>query len=146
MYQLTADNAIKLPLEDGSVMFLPAENNGTPEWRKYQAWLDAGNTPLPAVAPPGPRPDYQLLYDSILGGAVYRKIRGQATTSLPLTLACVEFIAAMADAKAGNANVPALQSCLTNIATAATSLNSADWAEIGSLLEESNLAGVFQLP
>jgi hypothetical protein len=61
-------------------------------------------------------------------------------------LSCVEFIAAMADAKAGSPNVPALQGCLTNIATATTSLTSADWAEIGLLLEESNLSGVFQLP
>ena len=48
MYQLTTSNSIKLTLATGSVMFLPAENNGTPELRDYQAWLDAGNTPEPA--------------------------------------------------------------------------------------------------
>jgi hypothetical protein len=48
MYQLTTSNNINLPLASGSEMFLPAENNGTPEWREYQAWLDAGNTPEPA--------------------------------------------------------------------------------------------------
>jgi hypothetical protein len=54
MYQLTTSNSIKLTLPTGSVMFLPAENNGTPEWREYQAWLDAGNTPEPAPEPPAP--------------------------------------------------------------------------------------------
>ena len=51
MYQLTASNSIKLTLDSGSEIFLPAENNGTPEWQEYQAWLDAGNTPLPAPEP-----------------------------------------------------------------------------------------------
>ena len=54
MYQLTTSNSIKLPLENGSTMFLPPQNNGTPEWREYQAWLDAGNTPEPAPEPPAP--------------------------------------------------------------------------------------------
>ena len=53
-YQLTTSNSIKLPLENGSTMFLPPQNNGTPEWREYQAWLDAGNTPEPAPEPPAP--------------------------------------------------------------------------------------------
>jgi hypothetical protein len=55
-YQLTTSNSIKLPLENGSTMFLPPQNNGTPEWREYQAWLDAGNTPEPAPAPLPPPP------------------------------------------------------------------------------------------
>ena len=58
MYQLTTSNSIKLNLPNGGIMFLPAENNGTPEWREYQAWLEAGNTPEPAPAPPPPPPSY----------------------------------------------------------------------------------------
>ncbi len=54
MYQLTTSNSIKLTLPSGSTLFLPAENNGTPEWRDYQAWLAAGNTPEPAPEPPAP--------------------------------------------------------------------------------------------
>jgi hypothetical protein len=53
-YQLTTNTSIKLPLENGSIMFLPPQNNGTPEWREYQAWLDEGNTPEPAPEPPAP--------------------------------------------------------------------------------------------
>jgi hypothetical protein len=50
-YTLTQNNGIKLELENGSVIVLPSENNGTPEWRQYQEWLDAGNTPNPYVPP-----------------------------------------------------------------------------------------------
>lgn len=54
MYQLTTSNSIKLTLPTGGTMWLPAENNGTPEWREYQAWLSAGNTPEPAPIPEPP--------------------------------------------------------------------------------------------
>ena len=74
MYQLTTSNSIKLTLPTGGTMWLPAENNGTPEWREYQAWLDAGNTPEPAPAPPPPPPTQShgqappfLLQRSVLG-------------------------------------------------------------------------------
>jgi len=50
-YQLTTDNAIKLPFENGSIMYLPREDNGTPEWAAYKAWLAEGNTPEPAPEP-----------------------------------------------------------------------------------------------
>ena len=56
MYQLTETGSIKRELENGTTLFLPPENNGTPEWREYQAWLDAGNTPLPAPPAPPPAP------------------------------------------------------------------------------------------
>jgi hypothetical protein len=47
-YQLLLDNSIFISREDGGCLHLPPQNNGTPEWREYQAWLDAGNTPEPA--------------------------------------------------------------------------------------------------
>lgn len=50
-YTLTENGGIKAELGNGSVMFLPPEHNGTPEWRQYQEWLDAGNTPNPYVKP-----------------------------------------------------------------------------------------------
>jgi len=51
-YQLTQTGSITLLLEDGSVLFLPSEDNGTPEWFAYKKWLEQGNTPLPAPEPP----------------------------------------------------------------------------------------------
>jgi len=51
-YQLTQNGSITLTLEDGGVLCLPSENNGTPEWFAYKKWLEQGNTPKPAVDPP----------------------------------------------------------------------------------------------
>jgi hypothetical protein len=53
-YQLTKEGNISLSLDGGAVMFLPSEDNGTPEWAAYKAWLSEGNTPLPAPEPPKP--------------------------------------------------------------------------------------------
>jgi len=50
-YFLTSNGMINGQAANGSGVFLPAENNGTPEWAAYQSWLDEGNTPLPAPEP-----------------------------------------------------------------------------------------------
>lgn len=56
-YFLTSNGMINGQAADGSGVFLPAEDNGTPEWTAYQAWLAEGNTPLPAPEPePVPEP------------------------------------------------------------------------------------------
>ena len=54
-YQITDNGFIKLALDNGATMYLPSENNGTPEWREYLAWLEEGNTPEPAPEPPAPQ-------------------------------------------------------------------------------------------
>jgi hypothetical protein len=102
--------------------------------------LEANAVPEPVI------PDYRGFYDSLLVSAAYQNIRTQAVTSLPLTLAAVEFIAAMGDAKAGVPNQAALQACINNIATTATDLVEADWMEIGALLTANNLADLYTLP
>jgi hypothetical protein len=149
MYRLTADNAIWLQLENGGAMLLPATNNGTPEWRSYQAWLDAGNTPEPAFEPPAavlPPPDYIGFSDGLLGSNAYQKIRAQGMTSTALAYAATEFSFSMTDAKAGRPNVAALQACLVGIAATATDLDATDWAEIRGLLMAHGLADTYQLP
>jgi hypothetical protein len=80
-----------------------------------------------------------------LGSSVYQAIRTAATTSLPLTLACTEYIAAIGDAKAGRPNVPALQACIFNI------LQLADFSEsqktlLRGYIQDANLASVFIIP
>jgi hypothetical protein len=54
-YSLNSNGSISLSVGDG-VMFLPGEDNGTPEWSAYKAWLEEGNTPLPADPIPEPEP------------------------------------------------------------------------------------------
>ena len=54
-YQITNNGNIKLELDNGAAMYLPPEDNGTPEWREYAAWLEEGNEPLPAPEPPAPQ-------------------------------------------------------------------------------------------
>ena len=54
-YQITDNGFIKLALDNGATMYLPSENNGTPEWREYLAWLEEGNEPLPADPLPEPQ-------------------------------------------------------------------------------------------
>jgi hypothetical protein len=49
-YQLTASNCI-LRLADNA--FIPQDEANT-DFIAYKAWLEAGNTPLPAPEPPAP--------------------------------------------------------------------------------------------
>jgi hypothetical protein len=54
-YTLTDNGMIHGKSANGSGVFLPSENNDTPEWDIYKTWLDAGNTPEPAPEPPAPQ-------------------------------------------------------------------------------------------
>jgi len=47
------DTCINGVAADGSGVFLPLEDNGTPEWDAYKTWLSEGNTPLPALEAAG---------------------------------------------------------------------------------------------
>ena len=124
-------------------MFLPPENNGTPEWRAYQDWLDAGNTPAPYVAPP-PGPDYLAFWDALMGSTVYASIRTQSMASLPMNTLATEFIALIGDAKAGRANETAIQQSITAILDAGT-FTEDDLDQFQTLLELGNLDTIYTL-
>ena len=142
-YQLTSYEAI-LRLADKAVIPLDEANI---DYREYLTWLEAGNMPEPAPEiTPVKVHNYRGFYDGLLISAAYQKIRAQAVTSLPLTLAAVEFTAAMGDAKDGVPNEAALQACINNIAATATDLTAADWVEIGVLLQANNLETIYTLP
>jgi hypothetical protein len=145
-YQLTTSNSIKLTLATGSVMFLPAENNGTPEWREYQAWLDAGNTPEPAPAPPppAPGPDYITFWDALTTSTIYTAIREQSFVSLPMNTLATELIALLGDAKAGRANEVAIQSSMAAILTTGT-FTAAQLTELQTALESGHLETIYNL-
>jgi hypothetical protein len=144
MYQLTTSTSIKLTLASGSEMFLPAENNGTPEWREYQAWLDAGNTPEPAPAPPPPPPSYTAFWDALLASAVYGSIRTQSMASLPMNTLATEFIALLGDAKAGRANEAAIQASMSAVFSTGT-FTAGDAAEFTAALAAGRLNHIYTL-
>jgi len=144
-YTLTKNGGIKAELENGSVMFLPPEHNGTPEWRQYQEWLDAGNTPEPAPPPPPPAPDYVAFWDALLISPVYQVIRNQALTTNTVLVACTEFIAAISDAKAGRPNVDAIQACI-NLLIFGGTFSEEDRTELQTLLNIGNLDEIYTIP
>lgn len=83
---------------------IPADP-GNRDWREYQQWLAAGNTPDPADPPPAPEPsaakaERQLTSDSTLAAlvAVLADKFGIASADL---LALVKTKAADADSKKG---------------------------------------------
>ena len=52
-YQITlnidgSECGVKKVLDNGSVLYLPGTDNGTPEYREYLKWIAEGNTPDPA--------------------------------------------------------------------------------------------------
>jgi len=144
MYQLTTSNSIKLTLANGSEMFLPAENNGTPEWREYQAWLDAGNTPEPAPAPPPPPPSYTAFWDALIASSVYASIRTQSMASLPMNTLATEFIALIGDAKAGRANEAAIQASMSAVFNTGT-FTEDDAEEFTAALAAGRLDDIYAL-
>lgn len=142
-YQLTTGTSI-LRLTDFATIPKDERNR---DYVAYLQWLEAGNTPLPAATPPAPipSPDYQLLYDRIIGSTIYQIVRAAAETSQPLALAYFDFVAAMGDAKAGRPNVPALQACVFNILQLAD-LSKSQKALLRGYIQDANLASVFIIP
>jgi hypothetical protein len=88
--------------------------------------------------------NYRLFYDGLIAGAAYQEIRSQALSSLPLTVACTEFIAAMGDAKAGAPNLAALQACFDGV-LAAAALTDEHLQEIYTHLEAAGIWGLITL-
>lgn len=88
--------------------------------------------------------NYRRFYDGLIASAAYQAIRTQAASSLPLVVACTEFIAAMSDAKAGSPNLPALQACIDAVLAAAT-LTDEQLNEIYTHLNAAGLWGLISL-
>ena len=143
-YQLTETGSIRKELENGSALFLPAESNGTSAWAEYQDWLAEGNTPLPAVPPPPPGPDYLAFWDALMVSTVYASIREQSFVSLPMNTLATEFIALMGDAKAGRASEPAIQASIDAILTTGT-FTEDQLIELATALAAGNLDDIYVL-
>lgn len=142
-YFRTFSDSIAFTQDDGTTVFLPPENNGTPEWRAYQEWLDEGNEPDPYIPPP-PAPDYGAFWAALLASSVYGAIREQAMVSLPMNTLATEFIALLGDAKGGMAFPEAIQASMSAILAAGT-FTPEHVAELQAALELAQLDGIYTL-
>ena len=143
-YQLTETGSIRKELENGSVLFLPAESNGTAAWAEYQAWLNKGNIPLPAPEPPPPGPDYQAFWEGLMASSLYAAIREQSMASLPMNTLGTEFIALLSDAKAGRPYKAAIQASMAAILQTGT-FTEEQLAELQGILDASHLSSIYSL-
>ena len=142
-YSITSLGSISFIKDNGTIMFLPPENNGTAEWREYADWLAEGNTPEPAPTPP-PAPDYLSFWDTLITSTVYSAIREQSMVSLPMNTLATEFIALIGDAKMGRPNEIAIQSSMIAILTTGT-FTEEHISELQNALIVGNLNTIYNL-
>ena len=140
MYQLTSGDSIRR-LSDNA--FIP-QAPGNRDFAEYTAWLEEGNTPLPAPTPPAPAPDYLAFWDALMVSTVYASIREQSFVSLPMNTLATEFIALIGDAKAGRANAVAIQQSMGAILTVGT-FTEAQLEELQAALVAGNLDDIYSL-
>jgi len=88
--------------------------------------------------------DYQGFYDMLLPSAAYRAIREQAEHSLPITVACTEFIAAITDAKFGRPNELVIQACIDSIFSSVV-FSEGQTDELMQLFAEFKLNGLYSI-
>lgn len=88
--------------------------------------------------------DFVGFYDGLIASETYQALRVQAIGQPALLLACAEFAAAFADAKAGRPNRAAIQACISGV-IASADLSSEQTAELQALLSSSKMAELFTL-
>ena len=140
MYQLTTGTSIKR-LSDGAT--IPSDP-GNRDYREYLEYLEAGNTPEPAPAPPPPPPSYTAFWDALVASSVYASIRTQSMASLPMNTLATEFIALLADAKAGRPNEAAIQASMSAVFATGT-FTEADAEEFTEALAAGLLDDIYSL-
>ena len=105
-----------------------------------------GNWPeVPPIETASHDCDYRSFYDALLVSAAYATIREKATSSSTVLTACVEFIAAIGDAKAGRPNPAAIQACV-DLLCAAAQFTEAELAALADVMQVGGLDQVYTLP
>jgi hypothetical protein len=99
----------------------------------------------PEITPPGVILDYRTFYDALLVSPAYGVIRSKAVNSAPVLTACVEFIAAVGDAKAGRPNEAAIQACV-DLLCAAAQFSTPELLALAEVMAVGNLDQVYTLP
>lgn len=80
----------------------------------YATW-----PPQPKIQSASNSPDYRSFYNALLISPAYTVIRSKAVDTPSVLTACVEFIAAIGDAKSGRPNPEAIQTCIDLLCAAA---------------------------
>ena len=101
----------------------------------------------PTVPEPEPETvcDYRLFYDALLVSPAYAVIREKAVTSAPVLTACVEFIAAIGDAKSGRPNPAAIQACV-DLLCAASQFTPEELLLLADVMSVGGLDQVYTIP
>ena len=139
-YQFTSGDTI-LRLSDNA--YIP-QAPGNRDYAEYLAWLEEGNTPLPAPPPPPPGPDYLAFWDALMVSTVYASIREQSFVSLPMNTLATEFIALIGDAKAGRPNEAAIQASMSAILATGT-FTEEHLTELQGALEAGHLESIYNV-
>jgi hypothetical protein len=139
-YQLTSGDTI-VRLSDNA--YIPTAP-GNRDYAEYLEWVEEGNTPLPALEPLPPGPDYLAFWDALMGSTVYGSIREQSFVSLPMNTLATEFIALIGDAKAGRPNETAIQQSISAILETGT-FTEEHLIELQEALEVGHLENIYKI-
>jgi len=103
------------------------------------------NWPEPPEPIAGVICDYRAFYDALLISPAYATIRSKAVESSSVLTACVEFIAAIGDAKNGRPNVAAIQACV-DLLCAAAQFTAEEMQTLTDVMQVGKLDQVYTLP
>ena len=89
-------------------------------------------------------PNYVKFWNLLIASPIYQVIRTKATSSLEVTVACTEFVAAVSDAKLGKANKDAIQACIF-LLIMASNFTTNELTQIQDLMAQSGLSEIYTL-
>lgn len=105
--------------------------------RRYQAWLDAGNTPEPADPPPPLPADWRGFLAALRITTVFTSLRGQARADVAANALATELRTVLGEAALGMAEPAVIQGLLDELAPSLTA---------GQLAELSSLFTTYRIP
>lgn len=89
-------------------------------------------------------PNYLKFWDDLIASSIYQVIRQKAVNSLEVTVACTEFVAAIADAKIGRPNHDAIQACIY-LLVSASNFTQSEIEELQELMTVNKLNYLYTL-
>jgi hypothetical protein len=118
----------------------------TPRLAEYLTAVDYSTWPeMPEIQSSAAGPDYRAFYDALLVSPAYAAIRAKAVDNAAVLTACVEFIAAIGDAKSGRPNPAAIQACV-DLLCAAAQFTAEELQALADVMQVGGLDQVYVLP